>query len=316
MNRKLIILAAGVGGLLGLAALRGGAAETPQPVKPGEAPAEVLGAWAYDGEPKGSVLFEKERCVMAAGGRVLVGRVLAWRPGGVTLRLYGMKKSFEFEVKDGQLAMGDAAGGAGGEKRRLRKLDAVPPELVVKPMEFGKAGPVEAERLKAFVEELRKRQSEDQAVRKDPARRGEMAKVDADNTAWLRKLVAELGWIDAERFGAQASNDAFLLVQHSGDLALMTAALPEIEKDVKAKRLDGQPFALLFDRTQLMLGEKQRYGTQVGANAQGEPVVLPLEDREKVEELRRGIGVFPLSKYLEIMKQMTGGKDVKFAEED
>jgi hypothetical protein len=316
MNLRRSILAVGLGGPLLLAAALARAGETPAPAKPAEPPAEVLGSWEHEVKPKGFVLLEKERCTIVSGGRTLVGRVLAWRSGGVKLRVYGTKKSYDLEVADGMLAMTEVAGGERGETRRLRKLEAVPPELVVKPMEFGKAEPVAPDRVKAVGEELRKRQAEDQAVRKDAARRGEMAKVDADNTAWLRKLVGELGWIDAGRFGAGAANDAFLLVQHSGDLPLMTAALPAIERDVRARKLDGQPFALLFDRTQLMLGERQRYGTQVGQNAGGEPVVLPLEDRARVEEFRREIGIFPLSKYLEMMKQMTGGKEIKFAEEE
>jgi hypothetical protein len=91
----------------------------------------------------------------------------------------------------------------------------------------------------------------------------------------------------------------------------MLAALAPIEQDVKAKRLkDAQPYALLFDRTRLLLGEKQRYGTQIGADSKGGMVVLPLEDRQKVEEFRKEIGLFPLSKYLAAF-----GKDVKFLEE-
>ena len=58
----------------------------------------------------------------------------------------------------------------------------------------------------------------------------------------------EHGWIDAGRFGSAASKAACVIVQHSGDVSMMMAALPEIEKDVKARQLDGQAFALLNDR--------------------------------------------------------------------
>ena len=76
--------------------------------------------------------------------------------------------------------------------------------------------------------------------------------VDADNTAWLREQMRELGWIDASRFGPDASFAAFLIVQHSQDLPLMLAALPEIEADVRAKRFNAHqldfepPGALVF----------------------------------------------------------------------
>jgi hypothetical protein len=169
-------------------------------------------------------------------------------------------------------------------------------------------------------EELAKRLQADQEVRKDllkgndperlkdPAKLQAMMKVDAANTAYLVGLVKEVGWIDVERFGVEAANAAFLLVQHSGDLPLMVAVLPLIEKDVKTKRLDGEPYALLYDRLQLMLGGKQRYGTQLGANDKDEPVVAALEDRAKVDQYRKELGMTPLADYLKLFESGTGKK--------
>ncbi len=143
-----------------------------------------------------------------------------------------------------------------------------------------------------------------------------MATVDADNTKYLIELVREVGWIDVERFGAPAAGNAFLIVQHSGNLPLMLAALPPIEKDVKAKRLDAQQYALLFDRVRVMLGERQRYGTQLGSNPQGELVVIPLESRERVDELRKELGLFPLGDYFKLFPGHENGKPIQFAEDD
>ena len=82
------------------------------------------------------------------------------------------------------------------------------------------------------------------------------------------------------------------------------------EKDVKAKRLDGGAYALLYDRLQLMLGEKQRYGSQIGAGPDGLTVMLPLEDKSKVDQLRKEMGLEPLAQYVGRF-----GKDVKFLDE-
>ena len=90
----------------------------------------------------------------------------------------------------------------------------------------------------------------------------------------------------------------------------MMAALPEIETDVKSGRIDGQPYALLYDRLQLYLGYKQKYGTQIGSNADGAPVVFPLIDREKVESYRKELGIFPLKTYLHFFEKRTGKKTV------
>lgn len=163
---------------------------------------------------------------------------------------------------------------------------------------LGEAGPLPAGRVDAIAAELARRVRLDQAVRRDPGRRGEMARVDAENRSWLTGLVREVGWIDAGRFGPKAANGAFLLVQHSGDRPLMAAALPEIEKDVRAGRIDAQPYALLYDRLHFMRGGKQRYGTQVVVREDGSQVVERLEDPDKVDERRREIGLGPLADYL------------------
>jgi hypothetical protein len=209
-------------------------------------------------------------------------------------------------------------------------MAGVPPELELKPWALGQRDKVPGDKTKAIQKELERRLKLDQDVRKkmmDPAMRAkikteadarafqeEAAKIDRDNTRYLKSLVGEIGWIDAERFGANTANAAFLIVQHSGDLRLMMAALPEIEKDLKAKRIDGQGYALLYDRLKLRLGEKQRYGTQVDIDPSGKGtvVVLPLENRAKVDEFRKEIGMFPLSRYLDMIKQMTGAKEIVF----
>src|SRR5262249_16601741 len=152
----------------------------------------------------------------------------------------------------------------------LRPLNNLPPELELRPLELREAAAMQPEKLKEVQRELAKRLVVDQLVRTDPARLSDMPKVDADNTAYLLKLVREVGWIDAGRFGKEAWNAAFLITQHSGHLPLMLAVLPEIEKDYKAKRIEAQHYALIYDRVQLLTGGKQRYGTQLGQNEKGE----------------------------------------------
>jgi hypothetical protein len=183
------------------------------------------------------------------------------------------------------------------------------------PLAFGKPETVPAERVKLIKAELAKRLQTDQGVRTGTIDVAKMHSVDAENTAWLKSQVTELGWIDCRRFGVEASNSAFLIVQHSEDLPLMIAALPEIEKDAKAKLVDAQGYTLLYDRTELYLGRKQRYGTQISIE-DGRLVVLPLQDRAKVEEFRKEVGLFPLATYLEMVKKQVGNKPVVYADDE
>ena len=177
------------------------------------------------------------------------------------------------------------------------------------PFVLGQITSVPTQDVAMVQSELRHRLITDQAVRTNLTKIADMAKVDKENTAWLRTVTGKWGWIDVPRFGSDAANTAFLIVQHSGDVSLMTAALPEIEKDLKAKHLpDGQDYALLYDRLQLMLGHKQRYGSQIGMTDKGELSVLPLEDPAKVDEYRKEMGMQPLTDYLAILKKLYQGK--------
>ncbi|MCP4216513.1 MAG: hypothetical protein GY765_17820 [bacterium] len=121
----------------------------------------------------------------------------------------------------------------------------------------------------------------------------EMRVVDPDNTAYLKTLVTEVGWLDFDRFGGETALGAFLLMQHSGDISLMKAALPELKKEIAAHPGVGNWYALTYDRLQVFLGGKQRYGTQSDYK-DGEDVLFPLEDESKVEEFRKEMGMPPL----------------------
>jgi hypothetical protein len=278
------------------------AAEKPVP----DAAKPLLGCWK--GDVGNSLMkFEAVRVICYDEGQLYVFAA-TYEAGAVTLSHLGSKFTAKAEITGDKLTWTTSE----GHGQILTRLANVPDELELKSLPLGPSKPIPAEKLKDIQQELAKRQGEDQAVRKDKAREKDMGAVDRDNTTYLTKLVGEVGWIDVTRFGAPASHDAFLIVQHSGKLPLMLAALPEIEKDTKAGQLtDGQNFALLYDRTKLYMGEKQRYGTQVGQDAKGDPVVLPLEDRKKVEQYRKEINLSPLPQYLEMFEKQFG-KKVKF----
>lgn len=215
-------------------------------------------------------------------------------------------------VQDGTSRLTAASGAE--PLAETREADADEPDLSPLPLGDATKG-ISPQRIEEIKRDLARRVVEDQAVRTDKGRRTDMSKVDEENAAALRTLVQEIGWIDAERFGREAAAHAFLIVQHSGDLRLMQAALPLIEKEMKQGIGNPQEYAMLYDRLQLMLGKKQRYGSQVGVGPLGNAVVLPLEDRSKVEQFRKEIGLFSLAMYLEMIEKVQGSK-VRFADEE
>jgi hypothetical protein len=272
-----------------------------------EVAAPLFGAWKNQEDNESVVRFEAKKCTFARIGKPGLQIVRAtYEPGKIVTHSWGRMAEFRFELKDCVLILTPPSGTA----TKYFKLDRIPSELDVKPLILGAVNTLRPKSIQSVQNDLAKRAKLDQEVRTDGAKLQAMAKVDSDNTAWLVKLVQEVGWIDAARFGAPTANHAFLIVQHSMNVPLMLAALPFIEKDMKAKRLDAQPYALLFDRLQVMLSEKQRYGTQISTDETGRLVLLPLEDRARVEELRKTIGLFPLAEYLRLFEKQNGGKAV------
>lgn len=55
----------------------------------------------------------------------------------------------------------------------------------------------------------------------------------ARNGEYLKALAGDLGWIDIRRFGVKAACDAARIAVASGDRALLSAAMPWIEKDLR-----------------------------------------------------------------------------------
>ncbi len=276
-----------------------------------EPPKDLLGSWQCDTGTMKYFEFQAKKLALYAEGqgqKQLVFFPVAYQPGKILANFMGKKATWAFEVKGDELKL-TIEGMA--QPLTCRRLRGTPEELRIKMLDLGKPETIPQETLDKIRKELADRIKVDQAVRTDPKRAPEMGKVDADNTGYLIQLIKEFGWIDADRFGAVPSNNAFLLVQHSGNLSLMSTALPLIKKDVVAKKLDAQPYALLYDRLMLYTGEKQRYGTQLSQNEKGELVLGGMEDQARVEEFRKEIGLFPLSQYL----KMFGDKKVIFEED-
>lgn len=269
-------------------------------VAPSEPPEEFAGVWQDVADARHYFEIESGRMrelhAFEAGVELEFARTI-YDVDHLVRSVWGRRERWELSFEEEDLVVA-----APSRKLRLRKAKERPAALDPAKFTLGARAELPKERLAALTAEFARRRELDQAVRTDATRIAEMERVDADNTAWLKQLVAELGWIDVTRFGQEPAGAAFLIVQHSGDLPLMMAALPEIEVDVRKHGVDPQNYALLWDRLQVRLGKRQRYGSQLGTDAQGRMVVIALEDRERVEEIRKAIGLFPLKQYLELMR--------------
>jgi hypothetical protein len=165
--------------------------------------------------------------------------------------------------------------------------------------------------------ELLKMLREDQAIRNEIIKNGStlhdlnrqtldarMALLDSGNTTRVKEIVKRYGWPGPELVGADGTDAAFLLVQHSPDLALQKAMLPLVRRSFESGKLSASNYALLQDRVLTRAGKPQMYGTALEPWTGKEPVLYPIEDEANVDKRRAKIGLQPLREYLEFMKRL------------
>jgi len=120
-----------------------------------------------------------------------------------------------------------------------------------------------------------------------------MVQIDEKNTARLKSLVAEHGWLGKSLVGEDGAHAAWLLVQHASDRAFQKECLEKMKSALKDGEVSATDFAYLFDRVAMFDGRKQLYGTQFrsppGKFCPMEPT--PIEDEEHVDERRKALGL-------------------------
>lgn len=126
-------------------------------------------------------------------------------------------------------------------------------------------------------------------------------KVDRENTAWLKTVLDRETWVDAERYGAEASDGAWLLVQHADqDPLFQYRVLRALDptRNPSAAKLPPRRYALLTDRVMLKIAGKQVYGSQLVCRA-GEWQPFAIEDAANVDKRRAEMGLGPIRAYID-----------------
>lgn len=146
----------------------------------------------------------------------------------------------------------------------------------------------------------------DQEVRnRNDATEEEINETDRRNTNRLKEIIGKHGWIAVSKFGKQPSNHAWILVQHADldpdfqeyCLGLMNSAA---DGEVPKRNI-----AYLTDRLMVQKTGTQKFGTQF--IDMGEYTVLrPVENMEKLNELRAEADLEPIDEYLNIHAEATG----------
>lgn len=147
-----------------------------------------------------------------------------------------------------------------------------------------------------LAKEIQKMAKLDQKVRtqKDKNRIMALAK---RNTERLKEIVKQFGWPTISLVGPQASNSAWLLIQHADhNLKFQKYCLHLIREAAKIGDVLKENVAYLTDRVLINSGKPQLYGTQF-YNHKGKLLPKPIKDPDKLDVRRKQMGLQPFIIY-------------------
>lgn len=112
--------------------------------------------------------------------------------------------------------------------------------------------------------------------------------LDGENIKRVEEIIAKYGYPGKALVGTPENRAAWIVIQHSSPQVIQKY-LPMLREAVKNGDLDRQSLALTEDRNLMYQGKKQIYGSQFFV-ANGKPAFWPIENSEKVNELRKEAG--------------------------
>lgn len=142
--------------------------------------------------------------------------------------------------------------------------------------------------------ELLRRSVEDQAMRNKVIESGDMSlwndEIDKQNTDYLERIVDEEGWPTISKVGNEASQAAWLIVQHADHKPEFQAKCLELLKTLPKTEVRPANIAYLEDRVRVAQGRQQLYGTQFYKEGDKFGPRL-IEDESHLEERRAAMGL-------------------------
>ena len=124
-----------------------------------------------------------------------------------------------------------------------------------------------------------------------------MEQTDRRNASRVAEIIDEYGWLSPDDIGEDANENLFLCIQHAQDSLIQNRYLPILQQAVHEGAAEGWQYAFLADRCLMNRGERQIYGTQ-RISKDGIDYLVPLQDAERVDSLRAGLGLEPLQEYM------------------
>ena len=130
-----------------------------------------------------------------------------------------------------------------------------------------------------------------------------MEETDSTNLAAVSRILDTYGWPSGL---SDAANKAIFLVIDHSDLRTMNKYIRFFRDAVEKGYLSMNDLVTMEDRMLMNDGKPQKYGTQAYSLVEDSKTVIyiwPVEDPDKLDALRKAVGLMPIQSYLEIVKQ-------------
>ena len=126
---------------------------------------------------------------------------------------------------------------------------------------------------------------------------------DSTNLASVSRILDTYGWPSGL---SDAANKAIFLVIDHSDLKTMNKYIGLFRDAVEKGYLSMNDLVTMEDRMLMNAGKPQKYGTQAYSLVEDGKTVIyiwPVEYPDKLDALRKSVGLIPIEDYLEIVKQ-------------
>jgi hypothetical protein len=130
----------------------------------------------------------------------------------------------------------------------------------------------------------------------------EINRLSDESRPFLDQIYSVYGWPKISIFGAPATEDYWLLVQHQ-PLAFQEQMLPAMKSAVDTGEAANRDYAYLFDRLQVEHGKPQHWGTQSHCEHK-RAVLYDVDDPKRLEQYRKEAGLEALVEALRAASSM------------
>jgi hypothetical protein len=133
----------------------------------------------------------------------------------------------------------------------------------------------------------------------------EQNELNVTNFARLEDIIATHGWPGHSLVGAEGTDAALIVLSHAS-LDQLRVLLPMLRAAVAAGQVTASQLARREDSILVNSGNSQIYGTYFVSDADGHPVLAPVQDPANLEERRRSVGLPSMEEQFRQLEQELG----------